>query len=318
VNIAITGATGFLGNELVLKHLELGNSVRILTRGNKNLIIFPKEVQIFNGDLTAYGVVLDNFVKDVDVLYHCAAEIRDESKMYQVNVVGTQNLINTASGYVKHWVQLSSTGVYGNPSTGIITEVTPVNPKNIYEITKLRSDEIVIKAGNENKFSYTILRPSNVFGRGMKNQSLYQLIKAIDNGLFFFIGNRGASANYISVENVVNAMILCGQIQGAKGKIYNLSDWVSMEQFILLISNELNKPFPKIRLPKFLLKSIALIGDLIPRNPLTLSRVEALTNRCIYSSALIIKELNYSHCVSMEEGLRRLILFYNRTIKNSY
>jgi nucleoside-diphosphate-sugar epimerase len=317
VNIAITGATGFIGNELVLKHLELGNSVRILTRRNKNSIIFQKDVKIFNGDLTGDRVLLDSFVKDVDVLYNCAAEIRDESKMHQVNVMGTQNLVNAAGGYVKHWVQLSSTGVYGNPSTGIITEVTPVDPKNTYETTKLRSDEIVIKAGNNNLFSYTILRPSNVFGSRMKNQSLYQLIRAIDNGLFFFMGKKGASANYISVENVVNALILCGQVQNAKGKIYILSDWMAIERFILLISDGLNKPFPKIRLPKFLLTSIASIGNLIPGFPITSSRVKALTNRHIYSSALIIKELNYSHYVSMEEGLLGLVLSYNRSINNS-
>jgi len=42
-----------------------------------------------------------------------AAEILDESKMFKINVIGTQNLVNASTGIIKHWVQLSSTGVYG-------------------------------------------------------------------------------------------------------------------------------------------------------------------------------------------------------------
>ena len=317
MNVALTGATGFIGNELVLKHLELGNSVRVFTRKDKNLINSPKGVQIFHGDISYDDNTLNAFLNDVDVLYHCAAEIQDESKMYLVNVKGTENLVNAASGRINHLVQLSSTGVYGSPSTGIINEATPVNPQNTYESTKLRSDEIIIKAGMENKFSYSILRPSNVFGVGMKNQSLYKLIEVIDRGLFFFIGKRGAIANYISVENVVNAMILCGQRPIAKGKVYNLSDWLYIECFIALIAKELNKPPPKMRLPKFLLKCIAAVGDVIPQSPLTSSRIEALTRRCIYSTALIDKELNYKHCVTIQDGLSRLVVSYIEKIKNS-
>ena len=316
--IAITGATGFIGNELVLKHLELGNSVRVLTRKTRNLLNIPEEVQLFNVDLSGDCELLSDFVKDVDVLYHCAAEIRDESKMYHVNVKGTQNLVDAASGIIKHWVQLSSTGVYGNPENVVLNEATPTHPKNIYEVTKLQSDELVIKAGKDNKFTYTILRPSNVFGIGMKNQSLFQLIKTVDKGLFFFIGKRGSIANYISVENVINAMVLCGTMKNARGRIYIISESISMESFIGIICKALNKPLPKIRLPRFLLKFIALIGSLVPRNPLTLSRIDALSRRLEYSSQCIVQELNYIHQVSMEEGLTRLVLYYKSVIENAH
>lgn len=316
MKIAITGASGFIGNELVIKHLERCDSVRILTRNKNKQTPFPEHVQIVNCDLSQDSICLVEFVKDIDVLYHCAAEVKDESKMYNVNVAGTQQLINAASGRIKHWVQLSSTGVYGKPSRGIITEETPPNPQSLYEKTKLKSDELVLKAGRENKFSYTILRPSNVFGIRMRNQSLYQFIKAIDNGLFFFIGEKGASANYISVENIVTALTLCGQKQIAQKKIYILSDWETMENFVAMIVKKLKKPVPRIRLPKFFVRCVALVGDRIPKIPLTSSRVEALTDRCRYCTTLIEKELDYSHCVSMEEGLTRLISAYKRRKKS--
>ena len=130
MKVAITGATGFIGRELVFKHLECGNSVKILTRKNKDQLTFPVEVQVVNGDLSDAGDSLPSFVKGVDVLYHCAAEILDESKMFKINVIGTQNLVNASTGIIKHWVQLSSTGVYGKIKSGLITERIHPYPYN--------------------------------------------------------------------------------------------------------------------------------------------------------------------------------------------
>jgi nucleoside-diphosphate-sugar epimerase len=79
--------------------------------------------------------------------------------------------------------------------------------------------------------SVAILRPSNVFGPGMLNQSILQMIQTIERGIFFFIGRRGASANYVHVSNVVDALILCGR-SAADGRTYNISDWCTMEDFV--------------------------------------------------------------------------------------
>ena len=310
MKVAITGATGFIGRELVLKHLECGNSVKILTRKSKDRLSFPSEVLIVNGDLSESVKFLQSFVKDVDVLYHCAAEILDESKMYKVNVTGTQNLVNASSGIIKHWVQLSSTGVYGKIKSGVITESMQPDPDNVYEITKLKSDEIVAKAGVDELFTYTILRPSNVFGKGMKNQSLLGLIRVIDQGLFAFIGQKGASANYIPVENVVTALILCGQTQNTKGKTYILSDHITIELFVSTICSALNKPMPKLRISKNLVKLFNSVGQYIPHYPLSSSRIEALTNSHVYRPDLIMKELNYRHIVTLEEGIFKLVQYY--------
>jgi nucleoside-diphosphate-sugar epimerase len=116
------------------------------------------------------------------VLYHCAAEIRDESKMQAVNVEGTTNLMNASSGKIKHWVQLSSVGVYGPVYSGNLTESHSYNPVNLYEKTKLQSDLFVIENAMKNGYTYTLIRPSNVFGSAMQNASLFQLIKMIHLG----------------------------------------------------------------------------------------------------------------------------------------
>lgn len=312
MKIAITGATGFIGKHLVLKHLEKGDEVQILSRKEIEDLDFPKSVKVFNHNLLDDEKLLEPFVNNVDILYHCAAEIKDDQAMYDVNVGGTKNLIAAAKGKVKHWVQLSSTGVYGPVFTGVVDEKYPLNPINTYEKSKVESDKLVIEAGANNLFTYSILRPSNVFGADMRNQSLFQLVKAVDKGMFFFIGPKGANANYVTVENVVDALVKVGTDKKAQGKIYNVSDVTDLESFIQVIAKALNKPVPKTRLPLFLMRGLGMAGNVIPKIPLTTGRVDALTNRVVYINDLIEKELNYVSVKSIKDGMEDLVAAYKR------
>ena len=300
--IAITGGTGFIGNKLVLHHLTQGDEVRVLSRRQ----IVDARVRHYRGDLSS-STELQSFVDGADVLYHCAGEIRDETRMGAVHVEGTQRLIEAARGRIGRWVQLSSVGAYGTQRAGVVTEQTGLHPCGTYEITKVKSDALVGMAAQSGAFEHAILRPSNVYGTEMSNQSLYGLIEMIRRGWFFFIGKPGASANYIHVDNVVAALLLCGNKPDANGQVYNLSDHRSMEQFAATIAASLQKPTPRLRLPEWPVRLSAKLLGGIPRFPLTEARVDALTVRAIYSTDKIEHELGYRHAVSMEAGLDKLV-----------
>jgi nucleoside-diphosphate-sugar epimerase len=311
MKIAITGASGFIGSLLVKKHLDLGHEVHILSRKDKNE--FDSHINFFRhqGDLLNLNSLVP-FLNNTTVLYHCAAEIRDESKMHTVNVEGTKNLLKVASGNVKHWVQLSSVGVYGPISSGNVLETHSYNPINTYEKTKLESDLLVIAAAENNSFTYTLIRPSNVFGYGMKNNSLFQLIKVVDKGFYFFIGAKGASANYISVSNVVQALYLAATNPRARNEIYSVSSWSTLEHFIEIIANELGKPMPKLRIPLVFINCISGLMSLFSINLLTASRIKALTNKSIYLTNKIEDQLGYKEVESMETALMVLVGFYKK------
>jgi nucleoside-diphosphate-sugar epimerase len=230
--------------------------------------------------------------------------------MQALHVDGTRKLATSASQKIKHWVQLSSVGVYGPINSGTITETALLNPIGPYEVTKAESDKIVLEAASNGAFTCCVLRPSNVFGNEMTNQSLFGLISIIDRGLFFYIGKPGASANYIHVDNVVRALTLCGTESKAKGKIFNLSDQIKMEEFVDLISKELSVKAPILRLPKRLAIAAAQTLGLLPGVPLSVSRVNALSNFSSYPINKIQSELNYEHKISMEDGLRDLVKCY--------
>ena len=159
MKVGVTGGNGFIGSQLVNRHIELGDEVHFLSRNKDRKI---KGAPLFVGDLSIEESLLE-FVNEIDVLYHCAAEIIDESKMEATNIFETENLIKAASGKIKHWVQLSSDGVYGPIDKGLITENQPYNPINAYEKSKLKSDLLVLEASKQQFFTSIIIRPSNVF-----------------------------------------------------------------------------------------------------------------------------------------------------------
>ncbi len=305
--VAVTGGTGFIGRRLVLRHLAQGDQVRILSRRPPEKSGLPDSVIWCHGDLSG-DADLRGFVDQADVLYHCAGEIRNEQKMEALHIAGTRRLIEAASHHIGRWVQLSSVGVYGQPRTGRITEHSPVQPQGAYETTKQQSDELVREAGSQGAFEWSILRPSIVFGEDMPNQSLFQLTKVIDDGRFFFIGPPGASANYIYVDNVVRALMLCGAHRAANGRIYNLSDHATLEQLVGMIAQALGKNAPALRLPEPLARLVAWFGAMLPgRFPLTTSRIDAMTTRVEYPIEAIQAELGYAHEVTLGQGISRLV-----------
>jgi nucleoside-diphosphate-sugar epimerase len=167
-------------------------------------------------------------------------------------------------------------------------------------------------AADKGGFSCSVLRPSNVFGAEMTNQSLFNMIAMIDRGLFFYIGKPGASANYIHVDNVVDGLIRCGTMQQAQGIAYYLSDQCIMEHFVDTLGGALGRSPPWLRIPKLIAQLAGSTLGKIPGFPLTQSRVNALDNRSAYPISHIQQELGYRHTISMEDGLSELVAAYRQ------
>jgi len=305
MRVVVTGGRGFIGARLVMRLVAEGAEVRVLGRRKPPEV--PAGVKFIMGDLTLPRSDLTRFLDGADVVYHCAAEIRDEDRMRAVNVLGTKRLIDAARGRVGRWVQLSSVGAYGPVPEGVVAEDHSEAPVGEYERTKTEADKLIRAAVAEGAFSAVLLRPSNVYGPTMRNRSLFQLIRAVDRGLFFFIGRPGAAANYTHVDNVVEALIRSATVPHANAGVYIVSDHRSLEDFVATIAACLGRPAPWIRIPVWLAQGAALAGGWLPGFPLTASRVRALSNRALYSTRRIETELGYAPVVSMEEGLRQMV-----------
>lgn len=305
MRVAVTGGRGFIGARLVERLVAEGAKVRVLTR--RKPTDNPLGIEFSEGDLTFPHSDLLRFVEGADVVYHCAAEIHDEHRMHAVNVLGTKRLIEAAQSRVGRWVQLSSVGVYGPISAGVVTENQPEAPIGKYECSKGAADTLVRMAVAEGAFSAVLLRPSNVYGPTMRNRSVFQLIRAVDRGIFFYIGRPGAAANYIHVDNVVEALIRSASAPHTDVDVYILSDHRSLEDFVGTIAACLGRRAPRSRLPAWLAQGAAIAGGWLPGFPLTMSRVRALTNRTVYSTRRIEMKLGYSPVVTMEQGVCQMV-----------
>ena len=223
--------------------------------------------------------------------------------MQELHVNGTQRLVDAAQGKIGRWVQLSSVGVYGACRDGTITEDSKEQPFGIYEQTKTESDKIVKNSG----IPCVILRPSNVFGIDMPNQSLRGLLRTIQKGLFFFIGKENKSlVNYVHVADVVEALMCCGSDDKALGEIFNLSQSATVEKMITSFASGIGSDKKILRFPEVFVRVIVSIFGKIPRFPLTSSRVDALTGRCVYDSIKVQKILGFKYSMTLEE---RFVLF---------
>jgi len=128
----VTGATGFIGASLVRELLKEGYRVRALARPNsdrRNLA--GLDLEICEGDLRDRES-LEKGLKGCDILFHAAADYRLWTRkpevMYEINVGGTRNILETAlSQGLSRVVYTSSVGTLGNQGNALPgDETTPV------------------------------------------------------------------------------------------------------------------------------------------------------------------------------------------------
>lgn len=307
MNICVTGGSGFVGSKLVENLNSKGYQIKLLTRksrsDNKNLF--------FISDLTNQKLSLSDFLNSANLIFHCAGEINNEPLMRELHVKGTQKLLMeinheiTKTGNSLHFVQLSSCGSYGSPINAnqrrVITEDSPCLPTGEYEVTKTLSDELVIEYGKKQPlFSYTILRPTCVIGETMPNNSLRSLVRIIKKGLFFYISTNKSIASYIHVDDVVDALVICGTDPRAKNQIFNISNDCELNQII----ESIRKKSPAIKAPICIPElPIRLLASLTKpfQNTLTQSRIDALVSKTTYPVKKMYDVLGYKPKIAIDK-----------------
>jgi len=298
--ILLTGAKGFIGSRLLSRLCESGHKVKLVTRTTCECEF--SGVEIVHADLTNPDTDFDLLLSGCDVVFNCAGEIHDEKLMRSLHVDATERLVAAASRLASeerpiHFVQLSSVGAYG-PARGVarvVNEQTSENPQGVYEETKTIGDSRVAKNRSNAFFSYTILRPSNVFGQSMTNNSLRQLGRIVKKGLFFYIGSakKDSVATYIHVDDVVSALMLCGFDRKAKGEIFNLSNDCALSDLIDGMADAQQVSHPKWSLPEAPLRLIVSIANRFLYLPVTQARIDALVARTSYPSTKLRDTLGF-------------------------
>lgn len=305
MNIAITGAGGYVGSLLVRAHVVRGDAVRALARDPATIPALPGVTRVA-ADVRQQDAIPTAFFENADVLYHCAAEIRREGAMHAVNVDATRVLLERARGRVARWVQVSSLSVYGQPRTGLIDETSALRPQSTYAATKQEAEAALVESG----LTYTIVRPAAVIGAAMRSRFLVAMTHAVASRRFFYVGPPGAIASVIHESNMADALLLCALRDEARQRTYNISQDCTFEELVATIADSIGVPPPRLRVPELAARLIAQIGRVLPDFPVTPARVATLTSRVRYSTARIERELGYCHRLTIADAVRAVCASY--------
>lgn len=311
----VTGATGFIGAYLVTALIAEGARVTIITRDDSKVFeSWRRDVKILECDISLSEVSLP---KDIEYLFHCAGSIGNPEEYKSANITATLNILSACKElqYFKRLIYLSSIGVMGSNISGNVDETLKCNPQNLYEKSKFKAERLVL--GLLDELPVAILRPSSVIGvySDRKRDPFLKLLKAIKHKRFMLIGKRRTYINLICVEDVVGALITIGKANGdlVSGNCYILNDPIPWVEFSSIISNALEVKEAKI-LPRFIAWPLAVLGSTLSvlkiKFPITLVRYKGLTNKTIFESAKIRKELGYSPTVGVEAGIIKMTECY--------
>ncbi|MFZ5825070.1 MAG: SDR family NAD(P)-dependent oxidoreductase [Bacillota bacterium] len=232
--ILVTGATGFIGEQLVRALLERGEKVRILVRSEERAtaVFGPLlgQLELAVGDL-GDAESLQAAVNGISQVYHLASWISFQAslaKMREVNVEGLRRLLRACQkGGVKRVLHMSSIAA-GGPAVATAdgqlrprTETDPPAPlDDPYGRTKLEQEQVALEY-QERGLEVVIVRPSAVFGPG-DPQGVNTLIWLVrQRRLPFYLGSSQGAVNLVFVRDVIRGTIAAME-RGRPGEIYNL------------------------------------------------------------------------------------------------
>ena len=147
-NILITGATGFIGSNLLRRLVQTDADLHIITRGSSNLWRIQdiiKNVKNYKSDLTNYDEV-KTVLREInpDIIYHLATyggnpRQNEFRQIVESNFFGTVNLLNACkeTGF-DLFVNTGSSSEYGIKLSSMKEDDVP-EPRNNYGISKLAS-----------------------------------------------------------------------------------------------------------------------------------------------------------------------------------
>ncbi|MBE3136890.1 MAG: NAD(P)-dependent oxidoreductase [Thermoplasmata archaeon] len=299
----VTGAAGFIGSALVRRLVSEDHDVRGVIHHTQPTY-FNKRVEYISGDITD-PEFLKPVMDQVDVVFHCAAFVKDygpKSVFNQINVEGTKNLIAASeASSVKKFIFLSHIKYESGKNIGY------------YHETKAIAEQSLMERYTHDHFPVVIIRPGNVYGPGATTWVLRPLqaiqknrIALIDKGTGIFL--------HTYIENLLDALVVALQEPRAVGEIIDITDGdntTTWGNYLNALSKMTGKPPIKKNMSKrtaLVVSKLMMVGyTLFKIEPwVTPIAVEIFTNQNTVSIEKAKALLGYEPMVDFTEGLKHV------------
>ena len=256
--VLVTGASGFLGGELVKQLIAKGESVRIIKRATSDISHLQNildKINVVEGDILDVSFLEDAF-EGIEKIYHVAAVVGYDSTyydaMYKCNIEGTANVVNIALDKgIKKLLYVSSIAAIGGKPDEWITEETKWEKTKWtahYGITKMLAEREVWR-GMQEGLEAVIVNPGIIVGYSQNdNKATMRLFQRIANGKMPVYTN--GTNGFVSVEDVAD---ICIQLMNSKThseRFIVVGENISFKTYFEQIAKQLQVAPPKKALNK--------------------------------------------------------------------
>ena len=318
----VTGASGFIGANLVHELVARGHEVKALLRPESDVRgLDGTKFERVTGDLLDRKA-LEHGMENCDWCFHVAASyqlwMRDYAPMYAANVEGTRNVLEAAGNAgCKRIVYTSTVGCIGLPKevngkfmpTDELDTATEAQMTNHYKRSKFQAEQIALELAKKG-LPIVIVNPSAPVGpRDVKPTPTGQLILDFLNRKLPAYLDTGL--NWVHVRDVVAGHILASE-RGRLGERYILGNadgnW-TMQEMLQVLQEITGLPAPKMRVPFWVALGAAHVDETIshftgkpPKAPL--AGVRMAKYKMWFNPAKAVRELGLPQTPA-ETGARR-------------
>ena len=296
--VCVTGASGLLGTNVIIKLLQNGYSVIALVRKKSSWL--GQESENLKLVETDFSSDISTILKDVDHIIHIAAEIRQNLLKYdeykKVNYDITLNLLvqAEAAGVKKFlFVSTANTLGYGNTAFWGTEKAPQLYPftHSLYAQSKLAAEDHLLQNGKATEV--IILNPTFMIGAYDSKPSSGKIIFWAWKKKLVFYPKGGK--NFVHVEDAANGMLKAID-KGKNGEKYLLANENITYKVFFEKINRITRQKPlMIPIPNKVLSFLGLVGDGLRKvkikTNLSRSNMKALQVCNYYSNRKSVEEL---------------------------
>ena len=314
MRVAVTGASGFVGQAVITELLSRQYDVHAVVRSlDKNAPVLARAIQTFSvGDI---GPDTDwrDALTEVDCIVHCAARAHamnetDALEAYRaVNVDGTRRLAEQAAGMgVRRLVYLSSIKVNGEQTVpgDRFSTLNNTFPEDPYGISKWEAEQALHEVSAKTGLEIVIIRPSLVYGPGVKGNFL-SLLGWLKKGIPLPLGAIHNQRSLVGIDNLIDLIITCIDHPAAANRTLLVSDDEDLSTTELLrgMGHALGMPARLLPVPSSLLQFGA---NLLGKKDVA----QRLFGNLQVDISKTKEILNWKPPVGVDEGLRKTAQWY--------
>lgn len=320
--VLITGGSGFIGRYFVDRLKQSEVIIFDLRKPD-----YESHALYIQGDVRNQQEVLEAS-RNCDLIIHLAAMHHDfgieDSAYFETNVGGAENILQAArENQIKAIINFSSVAVYGNQGNpGPTTEKTIPQPTNPYGKSKLQAENLFREWALDNAQRKLVqVRSTVVFGpHNLAN--VLNLIKAIDQGLYFHVGSGSNIKSLAYVENITDASLFALSQTSSGEFLFNYVDYPQMSSREIanmqaeFLGKKIRLNFPlwfAVMLAKPFDWMIALTGKNLK---ISSKRVKKLCTQTFHKADRI-REAGFVPRHETRDGMERMIRWYRNTMKKA-